>query len=109
MKNLSFLINFRKNKFKEDIFWNYLSLVFLALSGIIINFIISINYSAEILGVFNQVLAGYIVFAMIGSGVNLKEISNQNLSTFKPNKDLQEQYLINHKNWKEYIIDSLKN
>ena len=47
--------------------------------------------------------------AMIGSGVNLKEISNQNLSTFKPNKDLKEQYLINHKNWKEYIIDSLKN
>ena len=28
---------------------------------------------------------------------------------FKPNKDLKEQYLINHKNWKEYIIDSLKN
>ena len=68
MKNLSYLKNFRKNKFEEDIFWNYLSLVFLALSGIIINFIISINYSAEVLGVFNQVLAGYIVFAMIGSG-----------------------------------------
>ena len=47
--------------------------------------------------------------AMIGSGVDLREISNQNLSTFRPNKDLKEQYLINHKNWKEYITDSLKN
>ena len=47
--------------------------------------------------------------AMIGSGVDLSEISDQNLSTFRPNKDLKEQYLINHKSWKKYILDSLKN
>ena len=56
------------NPFKVNLIWNYCSLIFLAISGITINIIISIFYSPETLGVFNQVLAGYIVFSMLGSG-----------------------------------------
>lgn len=56
------------NTFKINIVWNYISLIFLAISGITINILISIFYSPETLGAFNQVLAGYIVFSMLGSG-----------------------------------------
>ena len=56
------------NPFKVNLIWNYCSLIFLAISGITINIVISIFYSPETLGVFNQVLAGYIVFSMLGSG-----------------------------------------
>ena len=54
--------------FKVNLIWNYASLIFLGISGIMINILISIFYSPETLGVFNQVLAGYIVFSMLGSG-----------------------------------------
>ena len=66
--NLSITNKFEKNKFKKHLVWNYLSLILLAISGIGVNIIISINYSAETLGVFNQVISTYIVFGMIGSG-----------------------------------------
>ena len=56
------------NPFKVNLIWNYCSLIFLAISGITINIVISIFYSPETLGVFNQVLAGYIVFSMLGTG-----------------------------------------
>ena len=56
------------NPLKINLLWNYSSLIFLAISGITINILISIFYSPETLGVFNQVLAGYIVFSMLGSG-----------------------------------------
>ena len=68
------------NPFRINLIWNYSSLIFLAISGIAINILISIFYSPETLGVFNQVLAGYIVFSMLGSGgINfsvLKEIQS---------------------------------
>ena len=47
--------------------------------------------------------------AMIGSGESIQNISSQNSSTFKPNEALKHQYLVNHKSWKKYINDSLKN
>ena len=47
--------------------------------------------------------------AMIGSGESIQNVSSQNQSTFKPNDALKRQYLINHKSWKKYINDSLKN
>ena len=47
--------------------------------------------------------------AMIGSGESIRNISSQNQSTFKPNDALKRQYSINHKSWKKYINDSLKN
>ena len=40
----------------------------MGLSGIGINILISIKYDSEILGSFNQVIATYIVFSMLGSG-----------------------------------------
>ena len=63
----------------------------------------------KINGFIESTALGACKVAMIGSGVDLSEISDQNLSTFRPNKDLKEQYLFNHKSWKKYILDSLKN
>ncbi len=57
-----------KKKIDFDLFWNYVSLAFLGLCGIFLNFIISIFYEPDILGAFNQVLSIYLVFSMIGSG-----------------------------------------
>jgi len=47
--------------------------------------------------------------AMIGSGNALNKISSSNLISFKPNKSLKDQFLINYKSWKEYISNSLRN
>jgi len=47
--------------------------------------------------------------AMIGSGEDIKKPSSLNLLSFKPNKNLKEKYAVNHKAWKEYISDSLRN
>ena len=58
-------------KIKIDILWNYLSFGFLAFSGIFLNIIIGTIYNEEILGLFNQVTAIYIIFSMLGSaGIN---------------------------------------
>ena len=47
--------------------------------------------------------------AMIGSGKTINKISSSNLISFKPNKSLKDQFLINYKSWKEYISNSLRN
>ncbi|MFL2714479.1 MAG: glycerol kinase [Gammaproteobacteria bacterium] len=47
--------------------------------------------------------------AMIGSGKAINKISSSNLISFKPNKSLKDQFLINYKSWKEYISNSLRN
>ena len=66
---INFFLKLKKtDEFKINIFWNYFSLIILAISGIAINTLISIYYSANTLGVFNQVLAGYMVCSMFGSG-----------------------------------------
>ncbi len=57
-----------KNKLKLDLIFNYLSVIILGGSGLTINLVIAKYYDPEILGIFNQVIATYIVFAMIGSG-----------------------------------------
>ena len=65
-----------KNSFPEkrnlnltiDLILNYLSIIILGFSGIGINLFISVKYNSEVLGSFNQVLASYIVFSMLGSG-----------------------------------------
>lgn len=51
------------NKLTLDISWNYLSFLVLAISGIVINFIIAVFYSAEGLGVFNQTYAFFVIFS----------------------------------------------
>ena len=57
----------RGSKFFSDLGLNYLSLVFLGLSGILLNIIIARNYGSSTLGVFNQILSIYIIFPMISS------------------------------------------
>ena len=47
--------------------------------------------------------------AMIGSGKAISKISSSNRISFKPNKSLKDQFLINYKSWKEYISNSLRN
>lgn len=54
-----------KNNFTSDLLWNYGSIVFLASSGLIFNTIIMLFYNAEILGVFSQVYAYYILFSQL--------------------------------------------
>lgn len=51
------------SKLTLDISWNYISFLFLAVSGILINFIIAVFYSADGLGVFNQTYAFFVIFS----------------------------------------------
>lgn len=51
------------NKLTLDISWNYLSFIVLAISGILINFIIAVFFSSEGLGVFNQTYAFFVIFS----------------------------------------------
>ncbi len=61
----------KKSKIKIDLIFNYFSLIFLGLSGIGLNIFIGVYYDASTLGVFNQVLAVYLVSSIIGSsGIN---------------------------------------
>lgn len=58
-----------KDGFISGLMWNFISIIFLALGGLIFNVIIIAFYDAEILGVFNQVFAYYTLlsqFAVFG-------------------------------------------
>ena len=61
----TFFKDIDQSKIKKDLIWNYISLVFLGLSGIGINIIIGINYEPAILGSFNQVLVTYLITSII--------------------------------------------
>lgn len=54
---------FRKSKFQRDVWWNALTFVAMAVSGLALNILIIVKYGAEILGVFNQVYAIYILIS----------------------------------------------
>ena len=56
------------SRFRSEVFWNVLSLGVLAVSGLVINFIIARFYGASVLGIFNQVLAVFIIFSQFASG-----------------------------------------
>ena len=58
---------FSNKKFHSDLALNYLSLIFLGISGIFLNIMIARNYGPSTLGVFNQVLSIYIIVPMICS------------------------------------------
>ena len=84
-------LNLKNNKFLINIVWNYVSLFFLGISGITLNTIISIYYDPSVLGSFNQVLATYIVFSVLGNcGVSYSTL--QILPTKK--KNIREFYSI---------------
>jgi len=53
----------------QDVLWNFASFVIMGVCGVLINFIIAGFYNPEVLGVYNQVYAVYIVssqFAVVG-------------------------------------------
>jgi len=54
--------------FKRDVGWNVSSLAVLGVSGILLNVVIVQAYGAAVLGVFNQVLACFIIFSQLTSG-----------------------------------------
>tara|TARA_B100000886_G_scaffold307947_1_gene241306 strand:+ start:12284 stop:13567 length:1284 start_codon:yes stop_codon:yes gene_type:complete len=58
----------KNNKLGLDLISNYVSVIILGGSGLTINLLIAKYYDPEILGIFNQVVATYIVFSMLGSG-----------------------------------------
>lgn len=58
-------VNREKNNFSSGLFWNYGSIFFLALGGLVFNTIIIAFYDAEILGLFNQVFAYYTLLSQL--------------------------------------------
>lgn len=55
-----------KTNFVQGLVWNYISILFLAIGGIVFSFLIGFYYDAETLGNFNLVYAYYIVFSQVG-------------------------------------------
>ncbi|MBN3267444.1 hypothetical protein CUR95_09110 [Bordetella bronchiseptica] len=52
-------------KLSQDIAWNLISFAVLAVSGVVVNFIIAATWGAAALGVFNLVFAVYIVLSQV--------------------------------------------
>jgi O-antigen/teichoic acid export membrane protein len=64
-------------RFRRDVAWNVASIAVLALSGVALNAIIARAYGAAALGVFNQVMAAYILFSQLAvGGVNLSALKS---------------------------------
>ncbi len=63
IKNNYFLLS--PNQLQKGVLWNFLSFVVLALSGIILNILIVLNYGTDALGVFNQVYAVYVLASQL--------------------------------------------
>jgi hypothetical protein len=55
-------------RFRRDVAWNVASIAVLGVSGIALNAIIARTYDAAALGVFNQVMAAYILFSQLAVG-----------------------------------------
>ena len=56
-----------RRRFQRDVVWNLASFALLGVAGITLNVLIGWHYRAEGLGVFNQVVAAYIVFSMLAT------------------------------------------
>lgn len=55
-------------KFQTDVLWNVGSLFILGISGIAMNILIGRFYNADVLGIFNQVYAVYILSSQLAAG-----------------------------------------
>jgi O-antigen/teichoic acid export membrane protein len=58
-----------QSKFLNDAIWNYGAFAVMAASGVVLNFFIAAHFGIEVLGVFNQIYALYVVtaqFAVMG-------------------------------------------
>lgn len=58
---------FFKDRISKDLVWSFISLIIMALSGILFNILVAIFYNAETLGIVNQVFALYIIFSQVGT------------------------------------------
>jgi O-antigen/teichoic acid export membrane protein len=68
---------FKNNKFTLDIFFSYLSLALLALSGIFANVIIAKFYGSVVLGDFNIIYAFYIIISQFSAlGIHYSVLRN---------------------------------
>ncbi|MHA2403448.1 MAG: oligosaccharide flippase family protein, partial [Candidatus Kariarchaeaceae archaeon] len=62
-------------KFGQDVLWNIGSYGVMAVSGVIINLIIWLAYSPDVLGVFNQVFAVYVIASQFAvAGIHLSVV-----------------------------------
>jgi O-antigen/teichoic acid export membrane protein len=57
----------QRGRFSRDVWWNVGALGVAGALGILLNFLISVVYGAETLGVFNQVFAVYLLLAQLGA------------------------------------------
>ena len=63
------------SKFGQDILWNIASYGVMAVSGVAINVIIWLAYSPDVLGVFNQVFAVYVIASQFAvAGIHLSVV-----------------------------------
>jgi len=56
---------FINNKFSQDTFYNYLSTILLAFTGIIINIVLGNKYGADGVGIFNQSFAVFTLLSIV--------------------------------------------
>lgn len=52
-------------KYKSDIIWNYVSLVIMAVVGLLMNTIVVLFYDADALGLFNETYAWYMILSQV--------------------------------------------
>ncbi len=52
-------------KFKKDLFWNYVSLMIMAIAGLLMNTLIGYFYDSSVLGIFNETYAWYMILSQI--------------------------------------------
>jgi O-antigen/teichoic acid export membrane protein len=64
-----------RRKFQAGVAWNFASLVVLGVSGVVLNVLIGDHWGPATLGVFNQVLAAYVLFSQAAvGGINLSAL-----------------------------------
>ncbi len=75
-------------KYKKEIIWNYISLIVMALAGLLMNTVIVVFYNANALGLFNEVYAWYMVlsqFAVCGIHMAILKFVPENFEWDKKN------------------------
>ena len=83
-------------KFFGDTAWNYLAFSVMALTGILLNFLIAWKSGIESLGVFNQIYAAYVILGQLAVfGIN----DSVQKTTAEHTNDVNLVYLIKLQNY----------
>ncbi|MFZ5516781.1 MAG: oligosaccharide flippase family protein [Candidatus Zhuqueibacterota bacterium] len=78
-------------KFFSDLSWNVISFGVMGVTGILLNIIIAKMYNTEILGVFNQLYAIYILLSQLAvAGIHLSILKNVSQYSEKPDGNIRE-------------------